>query len=305
MEFEIRITDPKDFEELKRYATYSSDITKVMVFDSSAFNKGVTLLDKYFKISEKSPVNQNDLKFIIDIDTHKKIFLIAPDSYISFCNGTKPKGSKIGFVRMNNAREIYILLKYGLLQPSNNFKEWFSPLDLNCNLIDLRTFTSRKEFRGNKAWTFEKYFKSEIESGRIKTDLDKITTKSTDIFNAPKTIIPEYHEIRGTVTDINYKMRKAQINSYSEGIIQVEMHGWAPFAITWNVGSEIRLMVKKIYGDDGKYKRIIDPIILPEDIKITNYDEFYSNFVFLSNRKFPTELLNKLWYEYKIRTELM
>ena len=301
MEFETRVLDPKDFEELKKYSSYYSEITKVMVFETSAFYKGVTLLDKYFKISSQSPVNKEDLKYIIDMDDHKKMFLIAPDSYISFCSGVKPKGSSIGFISYLNLREIYILLKYGLVEASPKFKQYFSPLSKDCALVDLHAFQFKKAFRKDKAWTFEKYFKNEIEKGKIKVELDKLTSTGTKIFEVDKEFMLIQNEVRGEVVDINYKSKKAQIKTADGRTIQVEYHGWHPFNIGWVVGKEIRLLYKKIYGD-GEYKKIIDPIVLPEDIKIDNKDEFFRDFIFISNRRFPTDLFNKLYYEYKIRT---
>lgn len=299
MEFETRVTNERDFEELRKYAIYSSEITKVMVFDQSAFTRGIVLLDKYFKISDNSQINAEDMKYIIDIDDHKKIFIIAPDSYIAFCSGVKPKGSTVGFVNMSSIREIYILLKAGLIVPTNNFIEWFSPIGEDAPLCNLRSFLNRKEFRKERAWTFEKYFRKEINEGRIKKDINELTPSNTNIFKIEEIKPNIQNEIRGRVLDINYKGRKAQIET-ANGTIQVECHGWHPFSLGWNKGSEIRLLYKKLYGT-GDYHKIIDPTILPEDIKIDNKEAFFTDFIFISNRKYPIELLNRMYYEYKMR----
>lgn len=299
MEFETRVTNKKDFKELEPFATYSSEITGVMVFDSLAFKKGITLLDKYFKISDTSAIKSDDLKFYIDCDSKGKIILIAPSSYIAFCNGTSYTGSH-AFVSFSNFREIYILLKYGLIKPTENFKKYFFPMTKDSPVIDLKSSNSRKAFRNSKAWTFRKYFEEEIKAGRIKVDIDKITIASTGLFSYKPAKIAVLNEIRGKIIDINYKESKAQIETLN-GTIEVQKHGWHPFSVGWQKGAEIRLLYKKLYGE-GSYKKIIDPVTLPENIDIDkNKDEFYSNFFYISNRKYPVELLNKMFFEYKIR----
>jgi len=299
VEYEIRITNKKDFEELKPYATYSSEITGVMCFDQLAFFKGITLLDKYFKIAENSPVKKDDLKFYLDCDSKGKITLVAPDSYVAFCEGTNYSESS-AFIAFKNFRELYILLKYDLVKPTENFKQYFFGMNKNSKISDLKSFNSRKEFRGDKTWTFRKYYDSEIKAGRIKVSLDDITIESCGLFSAQATSIPILNEVRGTVLDINYKEAKAQIET-ANGIVEVQKHGWHPFSLGWHKGSEIRLLYKKLYGD-GSYKKIIDPLTLPENIDIDkNKEEFFSNFYYISNRKYPSDLLNKMYYEYKIR----
>lgn len=299
MEFEARITDKKDFEELKKYATYSSEITGVMAFDQLAFNKGITLLNKYFKISEESGISPDDLKFSVDCDEKYKIKLIAPASYIAFCNGTNYTGSS-AFISFANFRELYILLKYNLVKPTENFKKYFSPMNADSKLINLRSSISRCKWRNKKAWTFKKFYEEEIKAGRIRLSLDDITIKNSGLFSYTPTKIPVMNEVRGTVSDINYKENKAQIET-AVGTIEVVKHGWHPFYIGWTKGADIRLLYKKLYGD-GSYKKIINPIVLPNNIDIdSNKDEFFSNFFYISNRRYPTELLNKMFYEYKIR----
>lgn len=310
MELEVRVLDDRDFKELRQYATYASEITKIMAFDLSVMYRGIPLLDKYFTVSETSRIKEEDTKYIVDMDDNRKIILIAPDSYSAFSSAVKPKGSNAAFVPVANLREIYIMKKYDLINFSDNFSKWFSHVDKDCKLSDLHSFINKTKFRTNKSWTFKQYFDEQYKSGALKIAVDDLTVSNTKIFAIDETkSIPIMNEVRGTVIDVNYKGKKAQINT-PNGIIEVTMHGWAPFRYgCWMKDKEIRLLYKKMYGEDKKeedgsssYKKIIDPIVLPEDIKIDNKEKFYKDMLMISNRRYPSDLLNRMYFEYKIRT---
>jgi hypothetical protein len=310
MELEVRVLDERDFKELRQYATYASEATKVMAFDSSVMRKGIPLLDKYFTVSETSRIKEEETRYIIDMDENRKITLIAPDSYSAFSFAVKPKGSDAAFIPVSSLREIYIMKKYGLVNFADGFSRWFSPVDKDCKLSELHSFTNKTKFRTSKSWTFKQYFDDQFENGTLRIPANDLTVSNTKIFAIDEAkSIPIMNEIRGKVLDVNYKAKKAQIET-PNGIIEITMHGWTPFKYgCWMKDKEIRLLYKKMYGDEKKqedgsssYKKIIDPIVLPEDIKIDNKEKFYKDMLMLSNRRYPSDLLNRMYFEYKIRT---
>lgn len=307
---EAIVNDERDFEKLKPYADYYSELTHVMSFPLSVIDKGLPEIEKYFTKEYLTEKHQEDCKYVIDFDVNSyKFLLITPDSYIDFVGGVRAKDAKIGIAKLESLKFIYILLKYNLVKMGDGFREYFSPLDKDCKLSDLKTFKSKVNFRG-KRWSFEKYFKENIENGKFKfKDIDSIKVVNSGLFNVKYTKIPNYKEVRIIIDDVNKKDKKCLGHSVSNNneMYEIQRYGWAPFHLScWQEGKEVRILTKAVYGDyndeNNSYRKIISPILLPEDIIIDNIDEFSVNLASLTCGKYPVKLLNEMYFEYKIRT---
>lgn len=301
---ETRVLDERDFQELKQYADYYSNVTKVMSFNVNVLDKGILTLNKYFDKEYLSEKSKENCQYIVDFDNeNKKIYLIAPDSYIDFCGGIKAKNGKLGFVSMDALKFVYILLKYDLVKPGENFMKWFSPLQTNALLSELHSFTQNTNFR-KKRWSFKRYYKEELEKKNSKLSEDDLTPNGTDLFKTDNQKIPNFTELRLKIIDINYKDKKCLCKSLSNNqTFKIQKFGWIPFSLgCWDEGKDIRLLVNNIYNNsDEEFFNIINPVTLPEDIEIENMNEFGTELGTLINRRYPANLLNRMYFEYKIR----
>ncbi len=296
---QLRVLDKAKFDKLKQFAFYKSELTGVMGFDLSRVSIDMPELQELIKDIDAPVIKESkekENKYIVDVNNCTgNIYLTAPFDYISFCNGRIIKGTNTAYIDYENLLNVNALIRYGLVEPTKVFRDYFPEMNENSLIKDFHSFTSYTKFRKYNRWTFKLYFE---EKGK---DINTLKISDVNLFDSNKSA-KTFIEIKGEIIDVdkNPKNQKAMIKADGK-TYEINFHGWYwKFDPCWEVGNIVKLWCTKIYGDTGYFK-IVDPTILPLDINIDNVDKFLDLVSPLINRTYPSNLYNKIYGEYQIR----
>lgn len=295
---QIIVKDKNDFDIVSHHpgVQYSSSITGVIDIEISVDDPLYVKVKKYSEMLEKQSETPKDKDksnkweatwmngiYIISQNTNLAEYL---NSYV-----------KDGYIKVPKEYwwKFYLLLKSGFIEPTQDFINMFKPMTEKSKINECRTFTSKVNFR-NVKWSFNEYY---AKAGLTKPDISIGNCK----FLHENYHIRNLKIIKGYCVDIAPDAKKIQFkDSETNNVIILEMKGWQRFRRP-NYPENKEIMI----ASASSGVNIINPFVVPEFLGINTSAElnaFENSFGYISNRRMPVELTNRLKAEVMIRLHL-
>lgn len=277
---EIQITDEKVYNRLKKYAIYSSDLTRVCSFRDELANLLI----------------ENDLEVNVDENSTEKIIptlTIQGRNIMKLQNASSEMLYFVGCrseydptISVKNMNEVAKLVENNLVETDEKFNNIYSKMGYRSKINEL--VCANVKFYGKGKLT-----------DYIDGDLTITSAKLPD--HNEKPIV--YKQMEVTITDPIEKKDKydefiGKDKYGSKIILRFYVRNPILKSIAFK-GNKINIASTKIIVEDNNDHIIYDPIILPKGLTYVK-DIIYSP----KNRKIPVDLWRNLYYEFMFRYNL-
>lgn len=272
---EIQIKDEKLYYELKQYANYHSDLTKVCSFRDELAD---LLKDKGLEFNYE---NKNKIKPLLDIQGRNIMKLVNAPAEMLYFVGVRSEYDPTIPIRCMH--EVSLLIENNLVDLSDNFKEVYSKLSYRDKISEL--ISAKVKFYGKGALIDFIDPDLTIQSLQINDCKEKdLAFKQLSLeVTEPIEELAKYHEIKAIEPSTGHKYT---LRFYSKAIILK--------SIAFK-GNKINISTNKIIEQNGSYV-VYDPFILPKGLMYIK-DVMYTP----PGRKIPVDLYRNAMYEFMYR----
>ena len=279
---EIQIFDNEIFDSLKKYASYSSEITRVCSFrpelKQMLISYGLEIKENNFESSNNKPLLTVQGSNIMKLENASSSMLY----YVGCRSEFDPT------ISLKNTNEVCKLIENNLIDKSQDFNELYSKMNYRSKIKDL--ICASVKFYGKGRLT--DYVDSEATIQSLLSP-NNIKTKTIKYKQAKCKILEDLDD--KSETKEKYWECKVQEEKTNQKFI-LRFYYKAPILKSFLFKDNIISFSTSKLLEENDYIICYDPIITPNDLLLIS-DEFVSP----PNRKIPADLWRNAYYEFKIR----
>jgi hypothetical protein len=273
---EIQINDDGLYQQLKRYASYSSDITHVCSFNEKFAEQ---LKTYHLEFDEPEETVYDPLLDIV----HRNVMKLtnAPIEMLRFVNIRSEYDPTIAIGDFNRVK---ILIDNGMLKLSDKFQQVYGPLSYRSKIKEL--VCAKVRFVGK---------------GKLVDYIDPDLTIQSLKFPDVKETQLEYKQMRLKVMGPlePTKQRYHEMVTHDQQGNKIFLRFYGNVALLQQVafsGNVVDIAAKKIMVLKDGSMVIYDPILLPKDLKF-HHEVAYTP----PNREIPADLYRNALFEFQYR----